>query len=73
MTLRPVAYIGQFVKNIQKMVSESDRDDQETFKTIVEAFDQVNKERANYVNNHGKIISDFAEKMAKFNRNDNSI
>ena len=50
------------------MVSDPDRDGQETFKTIVEAFDQVNKERANYVNNHGKIMSDFAEKMAKFNR-----
>ena len=53
--------------NIREMVSNPDRDNLEVFKTIIMAFEQVNKERANIVNNQGKVIADFADKIAKFN------
>ena len=49
------------------MVSDPNRDNEKAFKALVEAFDQVNKERAHIVNNQGKVLADFAEKLTKFN------
>ena len=59
--LRPLAYITQFLDNIRAMMADPNRDDSKAFKTIIEAFDQVNKERAHIVNNQGKVIADFAD------------
>lgn len=67
MMLRPASYIGQFLDNIRTMVSSPERDNEKAFKTIVEAFDQVNKERAHIVNNQGKVLADFSDKLTKFN------
>lgn len=64
--LRPVSYIGQFLDNIRAMMSDPERDDSKAFKTLIEAFDQLNKERSHIINNQGKVIGDFAEKLAKF-------
>lgn len=50
------------------MVGNPDRDNFKTFKTIIEAFDQVNKERSHIVNNQGKVMSDFGEKLAKMQK-----
>ena len=67
--LRPQAYIGQFLDNIRKMMSDPGRKDSEAFKTLVEAFDQLNKERSHIINNQGDVIADFADKIAKFDQN----
>ena len=68
--LRPAAYIGQFLENIRAMMANPDRDDEEAFKTLIEAFDQLNKERSHIINNQGDIIADFAEKIFKLNQNE---
>lgn len=39
MMLRPAAYIGQFLDNIREAVNDPDRDDQEVFKELIEAFE----------------------------------
>ena len=49
--LRPQAYIGQFINNIRDMVSDPNRKDSEAFKTLIEAFDQLNQERSHIVSN----------------------
>ena len=67
--LRPSTYIGQFLDNIREMMSDPERDDSEAFKTIIESFDQLNKERSHIINNQGKVIADFADKIAKFDQN----
>ena len=48
------------------MMSDPNRDDSKAFKTLIEAFDQLNKERSHIVNNQGEVIADFADKIAKF-------
>ena len=48
------------------MMSNPDRDDLKAFKTIIEAFDQLNKERSHIINNQGQVISDFAERLVKY-------
>jgi hypothetical protein len=65
--LRPAAYIGQFLDNLRQMMNAPDRDDEEAFKTVIEAFDQLNKERSHIINNQGDIIADFAERIFKLN------
>ncbi len=50
-----------------------DRDDEEAFKTVIEAFDQLNKERSHIINNQGEVIADFADKIAKFDQNNNNV
>ena len=67
--LRPLAYITQFLDNIREMMADPNRDDSKAFKTIIEAFDQLNKERSHIVNNQGKVIADFSEKLAKYKQN----
>ena len=64
----PPAAIGKFVDNIRDKVSNEDRDNEEVFKEIVMAFEQVNKERAHIVNNQGKIIADMADRLSKFDK-----
>lgn len=66
MMLRPASYIGMFLNNIREMVSDEDRDDQEAFKTIIMAFEQMNVERTDYVNKQGEAISKFANKLVSF-------
>lgn len=66
--LRPAAYIGQFLDNIRNLMNDPERDDLEAFKTLIEAFDQLNKERSHVINNQGDIIADFAERIEKFNQ-----
>ena len=51
--LRPASYIGQFLDNIRAMMSNPNRNDAKAFKTLIEAFDQLNKERSHIVNNQG--------------------
>lgn len=65
LSLFPDAYIAGFLKNIRNLVSGDDAWS-EKFKTIIEAFDQINKERANIVNQQGDVITDFAEKIKNF-------
>ena len=71
--LRPSAYIGQFLDNIRQMMADPNRDDFKAFKTLIEAFDQLNKERSHIVNNQGEVIGDFAEKIAKFDQNNRDV
>ena len=66
MLLRPVSFIGQFVNNIQDLMSEGG-DWREKFIMVLDAFDQLNKERSYIVNNQGTQITNFAEELAKFN------
>lgn len=67
--LRPQAYIGQFLDNIRKMMSDPNRNDSEAFKKLIMAFDQLNKERSHIINNQGDVIADFADRIAKFDQN----
>lgn len=71
--LRPQSYIGQFLDNIREMVSAPERDDEEAFRTIIEAFDQLNKERSYIINKQGKVLGDFAERIVKFNQKNNDV
>jgi hypothetical protein len=71
--LRPSAYIGQFLDNIRQMMADPNRDDFKAFKTLIEAFDQLNKERSHIVNNQGEVIGDFAERIAKFDQNNRDV
>lgn len=64
-TTRPTAYIGQFLDNIRKLMSDENRDDIKSLKTIIEAFDQLNQERAHIVNQQGKAIQDVADSISK--------
>ena len=41
----------------------------EKFRTMVNAFDQLNKERAHIINNQGKQITQFARKINNFDAN----
>ena len=66
--LRPQAYIGQFIDNIRKMMSDPNRDDSQAFKMLVEAFDQLNQERSNIVSNQAAVIGEFSEKIANFDK-----
>ena len=66
--MRPSAYIGQFLDNIRQMMGDPNRDDSKAFKTLIEAFDQLNKERSHIVNNQGEVIADFADKIAKWDK-----
>ena len=66
--LRPSAYIGQFLDNIRKMMADPNRDDSKAFKTLIEAFDQLNKERSHIINNQGEVIADFADKLANYDK-----
>lgn len=50
-------------------MADPNRDDSKAFKTIIEAFDQMNKERSHIINNQGKVIADFSEKLAKYKQN----
>ena len=70
MSLRPSAYIGKFIEKIQIMMSDPKRDDLKAFKTVIEAFDQLNKERAHIINNQGEVIAQFADRIAKLNSRD---
>ena len=71
--LRPQQYIGQFIDNIRKLVSDPNRDDFKALKTIIEAFDQLNKERSHIVNNQGRVIADFSERIAKFDKDNKNV
>ena len=71
--MRPQAYIGQFLNNIRSMMSDPDRRDSEAFKTLIEAFDQLNQERTHIVNNQADVIANFAERIAKFDQNNKSF
>ena len=64
--LRPLPYITQFLDNIREMMADPNRNDSEAFKTIIEAFDQLNKERSHIINNQGQVIADFSQKLANF-------
>jgi hypothetical protein len=64
--LRPLPYITQFLDNIRRAMADPERNDSDVFKKLVMAFDQLNKERSNIINNQGKVIADFSEKLAKF-------
>ena len=66
--LRPSAYIGQFLDNIRQMMSDPNRDDSKAFRTLIEAFDQLNKERSHIINNQGQVIADFADKLANYDK-----
>lgn len=61
--MRPVNAIGEFVKNIQDMVNDPDRENLEAFQTLIEAFDQINKERGHIVNQQGETITDFSDRI----------
>jgi len=71
--LRPASYIGKFLDNIRKMMSDPNRDDSKAFKTLIKAFDQLNKERSHIINNQGKVIADFSERIAKFDQNNKNV
>lgn len=66
MLMRPPEFIGTFLDKIRKMIQDPDRDNQEAFKTLIEAFDQLNEERTHIVNNQGKVLQDFATKIEQF-------
>lgn len=51
------------------MMSDPNRDDQKAFKTLIEAFDQVNKERAHLIDEHGKLIESTAKKIGDMDMN----
>ena len=55
------------------MMSDPKRDDSKAFKTIIEAFDQLNKERAAIINNQGKVLGDFTERIVKFNKDNKDV
>ena len=71
--LRPSSYIEQFLDNIRTMLSEDGVDYQEAFKTFIEAFDQLNKERSHIINNQGDVIADFAERIGKFDQSNKDV
>ena len=71
--LMPASYIGQFLDNIRAMMSDPERDDEEAFKTLIEAFDQLNKERSNIINNQGDVLQDFADKIVKYDRSNKDV
>ena len=62
-----------FIENIRNMVADPNRDDSEAFQAVIEAFDQLNKERSHIVNNQGEVIADFSEKIAKFDQNNKDV
>ena len=64
----PPKAIEDFVQNIRDMMNDPDRDDSEAFQTIVDAFNQLNEERTNIINNQGDVIAQFAERLAKFKK-----
>ena len=66
--LWPSAYISGFLDNIRKMMSQPDRKDSEAFKTIIQAFEQLNVERSHIINNQGKVIADFSDKLANYDK-----
>lgn len=73
MMLYPKAYIGKFLDNIRTLVIENAKDSsegstQKTFQTIIEAFDQLNMERSNLVNEQGKLITNFSEQITNYGR-----
>lgn len=56
MSTMPSAYVEQFLDNIRNMVLNDNISEEDKFKTIVEAFDQANKERGIIVNKQGEIL-----------------
>ena len=66
--MRPSAYIGQFLDNIRELVSDPDRKDLDAFKTIISAFDQMNQERSYIVSNQARVLTEFSEKIATFDK-----
>ena len=67
MMTRPSAYIGQFLDNIRNAVNDPDRDNQKVFKTLIEAFEQTNKERQHIMNKQGEALEELAKGIAEFN------
>ena len=66
--LMPRAYIGQFLDNIRNMLTGENVDYQEAFQKFIMAFEQLNAERSAIVNNQGQVLTDFAEKMANYDK-----
>lgn len=66
--LMPKTYIGQFLDNIRNMLTGENVDYQEAFQKFIMAFEQLNVERSQIVNNQGKVLTDFAEKMANYDK-----
>lgn len=64
MTTRPQSYMNKFLNQIRDMVLDEDMDEEEKFKTFIEAFDQLNKERSVIVNKQGDTIIQFTEQMS---------
>ena len=64
MTTRPQSFMNKFLNQIRDMVLDEDMDEEEKFKTFIEAFDQLNKERGVIINQQGKTIIQFTEKMS---------
>lgn len=71
--LRPAPYISQFLDNIRAMMADPNREDSKAFKTIIEAFDQLNKERSHIINNQGQVIADFSDRIAKFDQKNKDV
>ena len=49
------------------MMNDPDRDNSDAFKTLVQAFDQLNKERAHIINNQADVIAKFADQIKNLN------
>ena len=64
MTTRPQSFMNRFLNQIRDMVLDEEMDETEKFKTFIEAFDQLNKERSVIINQQGKTIIQFTEKMS---------
>ena len=64
MTTRPQSFMNKFLNQIRDMVLDEDMDEEEKFKTFIEAFDQLNKERSVIINKQGDTIIKFTEKMS---------
>lgn len=47
-------------------MNNPDRDNQEAFKEIIRAFEQMNKERSRLVNAQSEVITDFAERLNSY-------
>ena len=70
MMLRPAAFIGQFLDNIRLLVASNERNGYEApLREVIDAFDQLNKERGHIVNQQGKIITQFADEISRASQN----
>lgn len=69
MSVYPESYLKGFIDNIRKFV-DGDATWEEKFRTVIEAFDQVNMERSKIVNDQGLTIDKVAQQIANADMKD---